>query len=133
MKQGFKYVIIIWLLTLPVLVCTVRIRTRIIGSNRCDFIKVESLTLGENGSTTLSCLDCNVAGGRGAVSCACTGGSIGVEIPVIGGGISVYNMFMCKSYFQTNVPKEILEASQIDGCGEVRLEEVILTNKRIEI
>lgn len=88
MKQGFKYVIIIWLLTLPVLVCTVRIRTRIIGSNRCDFIKVESLTLGENGSTTLSCLDCNVAGGRGAVSCACTGGSIGVEIPVIGGGIS---------------------------------------------
>lgn len=41
-------------------------------------------------------------------------------ILIIGGGISVYNMFMCKSYFQTNVPKEILEASQIDGCGEVR-------------
>lgn len=41
-------------------------------------------------------------------------------ILIIGGGISVYNMFMCKSYFQTNVPKEILEASQIDGCGEIR-------------
>ena len=41
-------------------------------------------------------------------------------ILIIGGGVSVYNMFMCKSYFQTNVPKEVLEASEIDGCGEIR-------------
>ena len=27
---------------------------------------------------------------------------------------------MCKSYFQTNIPKEVLEASEIDGCGEIR-------------
>ncbi len=27
---------------------------------------------------------------------------------------------MCKSFFQTNVPKEVLEAAQIDGAGEVR-------------
>ena len=41
-------------------------------------------------------------------------------ILIIGGGVSVYNVFMCKSYFQTNIPKEVLEASEIDGCGEIR-------------
>lgn len=41
-------------------------------------------------------------------------------ILIIGGGVSVYNVFMCKSYFTLNVPKEILEASEIDGCGEIR-------------
>lgn len=41
-------------------------------------------------------------------------------ILIIGGGVSVYNVFMCKSFFQTNVPKEVLEAAQIDGAGEVR-------------
>lgn len=41
-------------------------------------------------------------------------------ILIIGGGVSVYNVFMCKSYFQTNVPKELIEASEIDGCGELR-------------
>ena len=41
-------------------------------------------------------------------------------IMVLGGGVSVYNVFMCKSFFQTNVPKEVLEAAQIDGAGEVR-------------
>lgn len=41
-------------------------------------------------------------------------------ILIIGGGVSVYNVFMCKSYFQTNVPKEVIEASEIDGCGELR-------------
>ena len=41
-------------------------------------------------------------------------------ILIIGGGGSVYNVFMCKSYFTLNVPKEILEASEIDGCGEFR-------------
>lgn len=42
-------------------------------------------------------------------------------ILIIGGGVSVYNVFMCKSYFQTNIPKEVIEASQIDGCGELRV------------
>jgi putative aldouronate transport system permease protein len=41
-------------------------------------------------------------------------------ILIIGGGVSVYNVFMCKSYFQSNIPKEVIEASEIDGCGEVR-------------
>ena len=41
-------------------------------------------------------------------------------ILIIGGGVSVYNVFMCKSFFQTNVPQEVLEAAQIDGAGEIR-------------
>ncbi len=41
-------------------------------------------------------------------------------ILIIGGGVSVYNVFMCKSFFSSNVPKEVLEAAQIDGAGEVR-------------
>lgn len=41
-------------------------------------------------------------------------------ILIIGGGVSVYNVFMCKSYFQTNIPKEVIEAAEIDGCGEIR-------------
>lgn len=41
-------------------------------------------------------------------------------ILIIGGGVSVYNVFMCKSFFQTNVPREVLEAGMIDGAGEIR-------------
>ena len=41
-------------------------------------------------------------------------------ILIIGGGVSVYNVFMCKSYFQSSVPKEMLEAAEIDGAGEIR-------------
>lgn len=42
-------------------------------------------------------------------------------ILIIGGGVSVYNVFMCKSFFESNVPNEVLEAAQIDGAGEVRV------------
>jgi ABC-type sugar transport system, permease component len=39
---------------------------------------------------------------------------------IILGGVSVYNVFMVKSYFQTNVPQEIIEAAEVDGCGPIR-------------
>ena len=42
-------------------------------------------------------------------------------ILIIGGGVSVYNIFMCKSFFTTNVPTEMLEAGEIDGAGEIRI------------
>ena len=42
-------------------------------------------------------------------------------ILIIGGGVSVYNVFMCKSFFQSNVPKEVMEAAAIDGAGEIRI------------
>lgn len=41
-------------------------------------------------------------------------------VMIISGGVSVYNIFMVKSYYQSNIPKEVLEASEIDGCGEFR-------------
>ena len=41
-------------------------------------------------------------------------------ILIIGGGVSVYNVFMCKSFFESNVPQEVLEAAAIDGAGEIR-------------
>ena len=41
-------------------------------------------------------------------------------ILIIGGGVSVYNVFMCKSFFTSNVPNEMLEAASIDGAGEIR-------------
>lgn len=42
-------------------------------------------------------------------------------ILIIGGGVSVYNVFMCKSFFVSNVPDEMLEAGEIDGAGEIRI------------
>ena len=41
-------------------------------------------------------------------------------ILILGGVVSVYNVFMCKSFFQSNVPKEVLEAGMIDGAGGIR-------------
>ena len=42
-------------------------------------------------------------------------------ILIIGGGVSVYNVFMCKSFFQSNVPKEVLEAGMITGGFKVEV------------
>ncbi len=36
------------------------------------------------------------------------------------GAISVYNMIIARTFIQTNVPAELLEASQIDGCSDIR-------------
>lgn len=36
------------------------------------------------------------------------------------GGVSVWNVFVTKSYFTDNVPTEVLEAAEIDGCGHFR-------------
>jgi putative aldouronate transport system permease protein len=39
---------------------------------------------------------------------------------LIPGAISVYNMIIAKTFIQNNVPAELLEASQIDGCSDIR-------------
>lgn len=39
---------------------------------------------------------------------------------VIPGAISVYNMFVCRTFFKTNIPRELLDAGLLDGCGNVR-------------
>lgn len=36
------------------------------------------------------------------------------------GSLSVYNMIVMRTYFQSQIPGELLEASQLDGCGDFR-------------
>ncbi len=39
---------------------------------------------------------------------------------VLPGAMSVYNMIVCRTFIQTNIPDEILEAAQIDGCNNTQ-------------
>lgn len=39
---------------------------------------------------------------------------------IIPGAVSVYNMVMCRTFFQMTIPEELLEAAQVDGCGDFR-------------
>lgn len=41
-------------------------------------------------------------------------------ILIIIGAVSVYNMIVARTFFQTNIPEELREAAQIDGCGNAR-------------
>ncbi|HML46644.1 MAG TPA: carbohydrate ABC transporter permease, partial [Clostridia bacterium] len=36
------------------------------------------------------------------------------------GALSVYNMIVMRTYFATQIPMEMREASQLDGCGDLR-------------
>ena len=39
---------------------------------------------------------------------------------IIPGAISVYNMIVARTFIVNTIPRELLEASQIDGCSDVR-------------
>lgn len=39
---------------------------------------------------------------------------------IIPSAMSVWNVFMTKSYYESNVPSELLEAAEMDGAGEFR-------------
>lgn len=39
---------------------------------------------------------------------------------VVPGAISVYNMIIARTYIQTSIPGEMLEAAQVDGCSDAR-------------
>ena len=39
---------------------------------------------------------------------------------VIPGALGVYNMIVGRTFFVTNIPDELLEASKLDGCGNTR-------------
>ncbi|MCL2058676.1 MAG: carbohydrate ABC transporter permease [Oscillospiraceae bacterium] len=39
---------------------------------------------------------------------------------VLPGAISVYNMIIARTFMQSTLPNEMLEAAQIDGCNDVR-------------
>ena len=36
------------------------------------------------------------------------------------GAMSVYNMIVMRTYMSTQIPRELLESSQLDGCGNIR-------------
>lgn len=43
------------------------------------------------------------------------------------GAIAVYNMIIMRTFFQSSIPQELLEAAQIDGCSDIKyLLEVVL-------
>ena len=39
---------------------------------------------------------------------------------IIPGAMSVWNMIITRTYFQTTIPDELLEASQLDGCSDIK-------------
>lgn len=39
---------------------------------------------------------------------------------VLPGAMSVYNMIVCRTFIETNIPDEMLEAAQIDGCRDTQ-------------
>jgi len=36
------------------------------------------------------------------------------------GSISVFNLIVCRTFFKSNIPPELLEAAKMDGCGNAR-------------
>jgi multiple sugar transport system permease protein/putative aldouronate transport system permease protein len=37
---------------------------------------------------------------------------------IIPGAVSVYNMIVARTFFQTNIPQDLLEAAVIEGCSD---------------
>ncbi|MCI8622708.1 MAG: carbohydrate ABC transporter permease [Provencibacterium sp.] len=38
---------------------------------------------------------------------------------ILPGAVSVYNVVVARTYFQTNIPDELYEAADLDGCGDI--------------
>lgn len=41
-------------------------------------------------------------------------------VMLLPGAISVYNLIICRTFFQNSIPEELFEAASIDGCNHVR-------------
>jgi len=39
---------------------------------------------------------------------------------ILPGGVSVFNLIVTRTYFETSIPKEMYEAATIDGCGHMK-------------
>jgi len=39
---------------------------------------------------------------------------------IIPGAVSVYNMLVTRTFFQTNIPNELLESAKLDGCDDFK-------------
>ncbi|MGG6310877.1 carbohydrate ABC transporter permease [Paenibacillus macerans] len=40
---------------------------------------------------------------------------------ILPGATSIWNLIVCRTYFQSSIPKELQEAAEIDGCSNFRL------------
>jgi multiple sugar transport system permease protein/putative aldouronate transport system permease protein len=41
-------------------------------------------------------------------------------VMVLPGALSVYNMIIARTFIQSNIPGELIEATSIDGCSDIR-------------
>lgn len=41
-------------------------------------------------------------------------------VMILPGALNVYNMIVMRTFFKSTIPDELLEASQLDGCGDFR-------------
>ncbi len=41
-------------------------------------------------------------------------------VMLLPGAIGVYNLIICRTFFQNNIPAELYEAASIDGCNHIR-------------
>lgn len=39
---------------------------------------------------------------------------------VIPNAVGLWNVIICRTFFQTSIPKDMLEAAQIDGCNDLK-------------
>lgn len=39
---------------------------------------------------------------------------------VLPGGVSVFNLIVVRTFYQSNIPESVLEAAQIDGCSDIK-------------
>lgn len=39
---------------------------------------------------------------------------------IVPGAMSIFNMIMARTFFQSNLPAELYESAQLDGCGHIR-------------
>lgn len=39
---------------------------------------------------------------------------------ILPGGVSVFNVIVARTYFESSIPKEMYEAAKIDGCGNMK-------------
>lgn len=91
------YTFIISAFTIFVISCTMQIKANKPIMSSISLANIEMLTTNENPN----CGDCNVAGGSGANSCSCTGGTVSVDTPIggIGGGGAACDVSVNPGYY----------------------------------
>ena len=42
-------------------------------------------------------------------------------IIILLGSVSIWNMIICRTFFETSIPNELIESAKLDGCNEVKV------------